>query len=162
MIKNTREKRRSVETEGVKQARLKKASESKERKQSQETDERQMRLQKVSESKKRKQSEETDSERQLRLQNQTDSKKRKRSQETDSERQIRLDKDRFCKKQKRAKIMSQPQQEISQQDYLNLFDTTNSGSIEEQCWAKTNIKKFHKSVQYIVTPGEAHLTIDEL
>ncbi len=191
-------KRRSVETEGVKQARLKKASESKERKQSQETDnERQTRLQKVSESKKRKQSEETDSERQLRLQHETDSKKtkrseetdserqvrlqkkteskkrkrsqetdserqvrlqketeskkRKRSQETDSERQIRLDKDRCCKKQKRAKIMSQPQQEISQQDYLNLFDTTNSGSIEEQCWAKTNINKFHKSVQYIVS-----------
>ena len=47
--------------------------------------------------------------------------------------------------------MSQPRQEISQQDYLNLFDTTNNGSIEEQCWAKTNINKFHKSVQYIVS-----------
>ncbi len=47
-------KRRSVETEGVKQARLKEASESKKRKQSQETDnERQMMLQKVSESKKK-------------------------------------------------------------------------------------------------------------
>ncbi len=47
--------------------------------------------------------------------------------------------------------MSPPQQEISQQDYLNLFDTTSNGSVEEQCWAKTNIKKFHKSVQYIVS-----------
>ncbi len=46
--------------------------------------------------------------------------------------------------------MSQPRQEISQQDYLNLFDTTNNGSFEEQCWAKTN-NKFHKSVQYIVS-----------
>ncbi len=100
---------------------------------------------------KKKRSEETDSERQVRFQKETESKKRKRSQETDSERQIRLDKDRFCKKQKRTKIMSQPQQEISQQDYLNLFDTTNSGSIEEQCWAKTNINKFHKSVEYIVS-----------
>ena len=145
-------KRRSVETEGVQQARLRKASEYKKRKQSKETNnERQIRLQKISESKKQKQSEETDSERQVRLQKETESKKRKRSEETDSKRQIRLDKDRLCKKQKRAKVMSQPRQEISQQDYLNLFDTTNNGSIEEQCWAKTNINKFHKSVQYIVS-----------
>ena len=47
--------------------------------------------------------------------------------------------------------MSQPQQEVSQQDYLNLFDKTINGSIEEQCWAKTNINKFHKSVQCIVS-----------
>ncbi len=47
--------------------------------------------------------------------------------------------------------MSQPWQGISQQEYLNLFDTTNNGSIEEQCWAKTNINKFHKSVQYTVS-----------
>ncbi len=50
--------------------------------------------------------------------------------------------------------MSQPRQEISQQDYLNLFDTTNNGSFEEQCWAKTNINKFHKSV-YCMSGGMA-------
>ncbi len=119
----------SIETEGAKQARLNK----------------------VSEYKTRKQSEETDIKKQVRLQKERESKKRKRSEEPDSKRQLRLDKDRHCKKQKRAKVMSQPQQEISQQDYLNAFDTTNNGSIEEQCWAKTNINKFHKSVQYIVS-----------
>ncbi len=143
---------RSVETEAAKQARLNKASEYKKRKQSEKTtSERQIRLQKEKESKKRKRSEKTDSERQLRLQKDRESKKRKRSEETDSERQVRLDKDRLCKKQKQAKVMSQPRQDISQQEYLNLFDTSNNGSIEEQCWAKTNINKFYKSVQYIVS-----------
>ena len=32
-----------------------------------------------------------------------------------------------------------------------MFDNTNNGVIEEQCWAKTNINKFHKSVKYIVS-----------
>ncbi len=143
---------RSVETEAAKQARLNKANEYKKRKQSEETNcERQMRLQKEKESKKRKRSEKTDSERQVRLQKERESKKRKRSGETDSERQVRLEKDRLCEKQKQAKVMSQPRQDISQQEYLNLFDKTNNGSIEEQCWAKTNIIKFHKSMQYTVS-----------
>ncbi len=71
-------KRRSVETEGVKQARLSKASEYKKRKQTEETNnERQIRLQKISESKKGKRSKETDSGRQVRLQNESESKKQK-------------------------------------------------------------------------------------
>ena len=32
-----------------------------------------------------------------------------------------------------------------------MFDKTNNGGIEEQCWAKTNINKFHNSVKYIVS-----------
>ena len=32
-----------------------------------------------------------------------------------------------------------------------MFDNTNYGVIEEQCWTKTNINKFHKSVKYIVS-----------
>ena len=127
------------------QTRLKKASEYKKRKQSEETDsERQIRLQKLSESIKWKRSEETDSERQIRLQKDSESKKRKRSEETDTNRQMRLEKDRLNKKQKRAK-------KVSQQDYLNMFDNTNNGGIEEQYWAKANINKFNKSVQYIVS-----------
>ena len=57
---------------------------------------------------------------------------------------MRLEKDRLNKKQKRAK-------KVSQQDYLNMFDNTNIGGIEEQCWAKANINKFDKSVRYIVS-----------
>ena len=45
----------------------------------------------------------------------------------------------------------QSQHEINQQHYLNMFDDTNNGVTEEQCWAKTNINKFHKSVKYIVS-----------
>ncbi|CAB3993337.1 Hypothetical predicted protein [Paramuricea clavata] len=144
---NVQKKRLSAETEGAKQARLTKASEYKKRKQSQETDsEQQIRLQKLSESKKRMQSEETDANRQIRLQKDCEYRKRKRSEETDTNRQIRLEKDRLYKKQKRARKVSQPQHEINQQDYLNMFDRTNNGGIEEQCWAKANI---NKSVQYI-------------
>ncbi len=32
-----------------------------------------------------------------------------------------------------------------------MFDSANNGGIEEQCWAKTNIDKFHKSVQYTIS-----------
>ena len=144
--------RRSEETDNEKQIRLQKDSESRRRKRSEETDpNRQMRLQKDCESKKTKRSEETDPNRQIRLQKDSESKKRKQSEETDSERQMRLENDRLNKKQKRAKKVSQPKHEIlNQQDYLNMFDKTNNGGIEEQCWAKANINKFNKSVQYIV------------
>jgi hypothetical protein len=55
----------------------------------------------------------------------------KRSEESDSERRTGLRK-RLSKKQKRAKRVSQPQPELSQTDYLNLFDITQNGGIEEQ------------------------------
>jgi hypothetical protein len=43
---------------------------------------------------------------------------------------MRLEKDRLNKKQKRAKKVSQPQQEIlNQQDYLDMFDNSNNGGI---------------------------------
>ena len=32
-----------------------------------------------------------------------------------------------------------------------MFDDTKYGGIEKQCWAKANMNKFHKSVQYIVS-----------
>jgi hypothetical protein len=86
----------------------------------------------------------TASEQQIRLQKDSESKKRKRSEETDTNRKMRLEKERKL----RARKLSQPQHEINQQDYLNMFDNTNNGVIEEQCWAKANINKFNKSVQY--------------
>jgi hypothetical protein len=146
-----KKRKQSEETDSEKQVRLQKLSESIKQKHSEETEnEKQIRLQKYSESKKRKRSEETDSDRQMRLQKDSESKKTKRSEETDSDRQMRLEKDRLNKKQKRAKKLPQPQHEINQQDYLNMFDKTNNGGIEKQCWAKANINKFNKSVQYIV------------
>ena len=32
-----------------------------------------------------------------------------------------------------------------------MFDSTNNGGIEEQCWAKANISKFHRFMHYIVS-----------
>ena len=32
-----------------------------------------------------------------------------------------------------------------------MFDSTQNGGIEEQCWAEANINKFHKSVRYTVS-----------
>ncbi len=149
---NYNKRKRSEATDGQKQIRLEKDRESKKNKCSIETEsERQIRLQNNKESKKRKHSIETESERQMRLQNNKESKRRKRSIETESERQVRLEKDRKSKKQKRAKQLSQPHNEIlNQQEYLNMFDIANNGGIEEQCWANANINKFNKSVQYIV------------
>ena len=145
-------KRRSGETKLDRQLRLKNANIYKKRQQSNEIDsDKQIRLQKKSKSMKRKRSEETDDERRIRLEKDRASKKSKRSEETDNERQIRLGKERYKKNQKRAKKVSQSQHEINQQLYLDMFDNTNNGDIEEQCWAKTNINKFHKSVKYIVS-----------
>ena len=130
--------KRSEETDSEWQIRLQKLGESIKQKRSEETDsERQIRLQKLSESFKQKRSEETDSEQQIRLQKDRESKKRKRSEETDTNRQMRLEKDRLSKKQKRANKVSQPQHEIlNQLDYLNMFDKSGNGGIEEKCWAE--------------------------
>ena len=148
----SKKSKRSEQTDNERQIRLEKDNLSKKSKRSEETDsERQIRLEKDSLSKKSKRSEETDSERQIRLEKDRVSKKSKRSDETESQRQLRLEKESYDKKQKRAKEVSQSQHEINQQHYLNMFDNTNNGVIEEQCWAKTNINKFHKSVKYIVS-----------
>ena len=168
-------RKQSEETACGRQIRLQKVNESLKRKFSQEiVSEREIRLRKDSMSKKKKRSEKTASETKNRLQNNNVYKKTKQSKETvsekqsrlqkdsayrkkkrlavtDNERGIRLEKDRLHKKQKRAKRVLQPQQEINQQDYLNMFDKINNGGIEEQCWAKANIIKFHKSVQYNVS-----------
>ena len=65
---------------------------------------------------------------------------------------MRLEKDRLYKKQKRAKSVLQPHREVlNQEDYLSMFDNANNGGIAEQCWAKTNINKFNKSVQYVIS-----------
>ena len=47
-------------------------------------------------------------------------------------------------------LVSQPQSETSQLDYLNIFDITQNSGIEQQCWAEDNINKF-QSLQYIIS-----------
>ena len=135
-------------TDNTVRCRKQKNSEYQKRKRSEETDsDRDVRLQKAKVYKKRKVSEETDDERQKRLEQKRESKKRKQLNETDSERQLRLQKQKRTGTRKVAQLQSK----ISQQDYLNAFDSTQNGSIEEQFWAKTNIEKFHKAIQYVVS-----------
>ena len=111
----------------------------------------QVRLNKANEYKRQKLSKETDREKQIRLKKLNKTVQRKRSKETDSEKQTRLEKDRVYKKRKRANSRVLPSEhEINQQDYLNMFDDASNGGIEEQSWAKANIIKFCKSIQYVV------------
>jgi hypothetical protein len=93
---------------------------------------------------------------QIRLEKARESKKRKRTQETDSQRQSRLQKAKIYKKQKRTENASNHNEQLpqpektNQQDYLQKFDITKNGGIENQCWAKTNINKFQKSIKFSI------------
>jgi hypothetical protein len=44
---------------------------------------------------------------------------------------------------------AQPEK-TNQQNYLQKFDITKNGGIENQCWAKTNINKFQKSIKFSI------------
>ena len=109
---------------------------------------------------KQKRSKETECEKQIRLEKARKYKKRKRDGETETEKQTRLENARKYKKRKQAgkacveneiRLTNAKQiHTINQQDYLKEYNIKN-GSIEEQCWAKANIQKFHKSVQFSVS-----------
>ena len=88
--------------------------------------------------------------------NQTDSKrkemlekrrvyaKKRRSDETANAKRLRLDK---VAEQKKSKKASETAQSVTQSKYLNEFDAMKNGPLHDQCWAKSNVKQFHKSVQ---------------
>ena len=86
-------------------------------------------------------------------------KKRKRDAETETEKQTRLENTRNYKRRKQAEkacvdneiSMTNAVITVNQQDYLKEHHLAKNGSIEEQSWAKANIKKFHKSVQFSVS-----------
>ena len=99
---------------------------------------------------KQKQSEETESQRQLRLQEKRDCTNRLRSEETDKQRETRLEKDRLYNRQKCEKSALQQDHMINRETYLSMFNTSNNGGIEEQCWAKANNNKFHNSLKFHV------------
>ena len=103
---------------------------------------------------------ETETEKQSRLENARKSKKRKQALETENEKQTRLENTRKSKKRKQAEqeiaIEKQHQQSstnkiTNQQNYLKEFDIKKNGSIPEQSWAKSNINKFHKSVEFAIS-----------
>ena len=118
---------------------------------------RQTRLDNKKKSQQRKQADESLCQRQTRLDNKKKSQQRKRSQETESDKHTRLEKATMYKKRKRAEKacihnvkLSQAEKIANQQDYLKEFDIT-YGGIENQCWAKSNINKFHKSVEFFTS-----------
>ena len=87
-----------------------------------------------------------DSEKQTRLEYDRMYQKRKRAEETANEKQTRLKNRRMYQKRKRAEKAHNIEKDasVNQQDYMNEFDILKNGGIEEQCWAKSNINKFHK------------------
>ena len=107
---------------------------------------------------------ESESDRKTRLENDKKYQRKKLAVETENQKQTRLENARKYKKRKQTEKTvtenneNQVQLEqfsssniVSQQDYLKEFDIKKNGNIHNQTWAKANITKFHKSVQYIVS-----------
>ena len=143
------EQNRSEESQN--QIRLKNHRIYKKTKRAMETEnEKQHRLESGRNYNKRKQAVETETEKQTRLENAGNNKKRKQAVETTTEKQTRLENDRTYHKRKRAEATA-IEKYINQQDYIKEFDITKNGGIEEQCWPKSNINKFHKSIEFAIS-----------
>ncbi|CAB4012613.1 Hypothetical predicted protein [Paramuricea clavata] len=152
-LKNAREcqkAKRASETEHEKQTRLENAREYRKAKQASETEhEKQTRLENAREYRKGKQASETEHEKQTRLENAREYRKAKRAFETDHEKQTRIENAREYRKTKQASE-KEKQTRLGNQDYLNKFDIEKDGSIHEQSWAKNNINKFSKSIEFFI------------
>jgi hypothetical protein len=156
--RNYKKNKRAVETEAAREIRL-------------ESDRKYHELKKA---------EETDLARKRRLENNKNCHKFRKAVETESERQLRLKKDREYRRKKRAnetavekqakkrKLSDKSELNIcplsrqgssiidseipTQENYLKeFFYSIKNGSIHEQMWAKANIKKFHKSVEFFIS-----------
>ena len=99
---------------------------------------------------------ETESERQLRLKNDREYRRKKRANETAVEKQAKKRK-LSDKSELNICLLSRQGSSIidseipTQENYLKEFDSIKNGSIHEQMWAKANIKKFHKSVEFFIS-----------
>ena len=109
-----------------------------------ETDiEKKARHRKAREYKKRKQLEETDCEEQQRIQKEREYKRSKRLEESDRVTKAKkVNDNKLHQKQKPATI--------SQDEYLSASNITKHGGLKQQLWAKHNIHKFYKSIQFTV------------
>ena len=144
----------SEEIESTKQSRLENARRYKKAKQEAETEtEKQSRRKKAREYQKAKRALETDDEKQARLRSVKNYQKRKRGQETEDEKlTTHGNVKNLHQKRKRGQETDteKPGNIITQQEYLSKFDIEKDGSIHEQSWAKFNINKFYKSIQFFV------------
>ena len=98
---------------------------------------------------------ESKQQKQKRLENNNESKEKRLLNENNSEKQNRLAKANNYKKEKRSvETDNQRQSRLESNRLSETFKTGTStcqcGSTEKQSWAKTNINKFHKSLQYNV------------
>jgi hypothetical protein len=141
-----RKAKQAAETETEKQTRLGNAREYRKAKRASETEhEKQTRLENAREYRKAKRASETENEKQTRLESARNCEKRKRGQETEIEKQTCL---ASASQNKRKRLCST--HIVSQQDYLNKFDIEKDGGIHEQSWAKFNINKFYKSIEFFI------------
>ena len=144
-----RKAKRAAQTENEKQSRLENAREYRKAKQASQTEnEKQSRLENAREYRKAKRASQTEDEKQTRLGNVRNYEKRKRAQQTEIEKQATLNASANQNKRKRLHASTQI---TSQQDYLNKFDIEKDGSIHEQSWAKVNINKFSKSIEFFIS-----------
>ena len=78
-------------------------------------------------------------------------------EETPSERQMRLEKDNALHKRKRSDATEtktkrqKTNKVVSQKHYLTEFDAAKYGELHEQNWAKSNISKFHSSMEFSIS-----------
>ena len=109
---------------------------------------RQNRLQKARDYKKKMISNETETDREIRLQKNNALQKRKRAEQSPIERQKRVDKVKENMRIKRQK--NQQVTVLSQEDYLNEFDSVKYGKLHEQTWAQTFTSKFFRSIEFSI------------
>ena len=74
--------------------------------------------------------------------------KRKRAEQSPIERQTRVDKVKENMRIKRQK--NQQVTVLSQEDYLNEFDSVKYGKLHEQTWAQTFTSKFFRSIEFSI------------
>ena len=122
--------------------------------------ERQFNLRLVSESQKTKQVTEPNFVKQLRLENRRkhdcEYRRKKRANETGVQQQAKKSR---TSQELETNVDTNSHQSCSindsetknQDNYLKEFDSIKNGSIHEQFWAKANIKKFHKSVEFFIS-----------
>ena len=100
---------------------------------------------------KQKRSVETGSENKTRLQNDRNCQKRKLAVETESEKENRLANARKYYKKRKQGNNSHNQTVSNQHEYLKEFDIIKNGRLHERSWAKSNINKFHKYVEFVIS-----------
>lgn len=149
--------RKLNETSETRQERLKKEREMHKIRRSNESFEaRQERLKKEREMHKIRKSNENSDTTQNRLAKRREHDSTCRLNESSEDKEARLERRRqLYKCRKPCKIQELEQVDL-QQSYLKNFSSVDNGLIHDQCWAKENMKKFHKSLDEYFNKEQLH------